>query len=417
MSEVKGNVSFLLGSGFSIPEGLCSVSYINEKVVNTKAGDFYLYQDQSAGYYIDDVYRDPNEGFTRHDRILFEDVLEGYVELVLGNDRSKFNYEEFFEFTNSFHDVPDNAHVVTQICDRYRAKLGLSAEDMTNNDTNLIFRVNNIYEQLVADLLDRPEYWEDVSVANYPPYDHFIEFITYLLGTNQVNVHTLNHDLFFDFLGKRHANLFRHYCDGYTERDSNVFGNIASNSFTHKGKKIYKRYKVRLRHFADKFDKDLRLFKLHGSIDTLKLYLSGRDEALRVKKNIGVDDFQFEEIDSRTQKYTSTRPFVKKQPDYLTGRAFKIRSYDEGYYKILFDHFKENLKSANVLIVIGYGFKDEGINDYIEKHYLSKGGKVIVIDKFKPEADIITKYTKQFEFHLDGVTGYSRDQFIGMLGS
>ncbi len=64
----------------------------------------------------------------------------------------------------------------------------------------------------------------------------------------------------------------------------------------------------------------------------------------------------------------------------------------DSYYQNLFKHFEENLKSSDLLIVIGYGFQDPGINDYLEKHFLTVGKKMVVIDPKKPNSVLIDKY-------------------------
>lgn len=51
MLMTVGNISLLLGSGFSIPEGLPSVTFINNKLSTIKESDFYLLSDQTAGFY------------------------------------------------------------------------------------------------------------------------------------------------------------------------------------------------------------------------------------------------------------------------------------------------------------------------------------------------------------------------------
>ena len=52
--------------------------------------------------------------------------------------------------------------------------------------------------------------------------------------------------------------------------------------------------------------------------------------------------------------------------DFLTVSTSKIAYYHRsGFYKKMFRKFRNNLVGAKALIVIGYGGKDEGINDYL----------------------------------------------------
>jgi hypothetical protein len=63
------------------------------------------------------------------------------------------------------------------------------------------------------------------------------------------------------------------------------------------------------------------------------------------------------------------------------------------------------------LIVIGYGFRDPGINEYLEKYFLSKGGRMIIInpnisdcrlfDKYNPEYILLGVNELRFEEHME----------------
>lgn len=70
---------------------------------------------------------------------------------------------------------------------------------------------------------------------------------------------------------------------------------------------------------------------------------------------------------------------------------------------MLFERFKKNLEKAEKLIVIGYGFKDDGINELLEKHYLQSGKHILVIDINKPDVAIIHQYAEQFRFTEAGI--------------
>ena len=52
----------------------------------------------------------------------------------------------------------------------------------------------------------------------------------------------------------------------------------------------------------------------------------------------------------------------------------------------LFKRFRSNLHKAELLIVIGYGCKDEGINKIIKENYDYKAKQVIVIDVGKDDS-------------------------------
>jgi homospermidine synthase len=58
----------------------------------------------------------------------------------------------------------------------------------------------------------------------------------------------------------------------------------------------------------------------------------------------------------------------------------------------LFKHFQKNLSDSELLVVIGYGFRDEEINNYLKKYFLTKNRPMIIIDPKEPPANFIDEY-------------------------
>ena len=80
-----------------------------------------------------------------------------------------------------------------------------------------------------------------------------------------------------------------------------------------------------------------------------------------------------------TEKYEEY-PFAY-HANFLTGTTFKIKKYEDPFlFKPLFNLFKKNLEKSEMLIIIGYGCKDSGINDIIKKHF--KGDKIFLVDPY-----------------------------------
>lgn len=103
----------------------------------------------------------------------------------------------------------------------------------------------------------------------------------------------------------------------------------------------------------------------------------------RIKHVRLLDQPVIEKFNSKNGRYYFEGVHDQVEPDYLSGTTNKTRYYrDEGYYNILFTEFEANLKRSNLLLVIGYGFKDPGINQYLEKFFLSAGKKMVVIDPY-----------------------------------
>ncbi len=416
---MKEHISFLFGSGFSAPEGIPTVNTINKRIRQLKEDEFYLGSNQKAFFY-KSTSRDPNSWMPSSyiDRMFAQEFISFYCIKMLENKIDLFNYEEFYDFVSEFLRFEKHKFEIGNFCNEFRAK-HIKTDIWYSNDHNLVWRFSKIFNQLISDLLTIPRYYEDTSLINYPPYDPLVGFIRESLKTKTVNVHTLNHDLFFDSLASKHVDLWQQFSDGFTEYGSPYFGEV---SFDHKFElwTVHKSYKVRLRYYNDDYSKNLRLYKLHGSIDNyilLRPDITGgshysKENAVRVKKDFAVGEFLMERIDEKLQKYVYDRPFSEQYPDFLTGTTEKIRLYHDPFFDNLFSNFKSNLLNSTHLFVIGYGFQDRGVNEYLENNYLIFNKPMIVIDIKKPDSYIIEKYKDQITFIDKGAIGVTYEEFI-----
>lgn len=401
-------ISVILGSGFSVPEGLPKVSDINSKLSNLKKDDFYIFSDQSAGFYKTD-YRDPNAWFSFLDRDFAEKFTAFYISTVLKGISDDFNYEVFYDYITDFLRFKKNNDKISAFCESFRE--GLKGQSYLDDDHNLVWRFSKIFNQLVADLLFVPNYYEDVSYTNYPTYDPFFSFLRENLTTKIINIHTLNHDLFFDHMASKHSSLWQHFTDGFTEYGSPYYGEV-SFDFKPLNNVVHKTYKVRLKFYNGEYKNSLRLLKLHGSINYTKLHLTSSGDTVRVKRDYGVRDFVYETFNPETKVYNYAHSFADNEPDYLTGTTEKIRQYSDPFYENLFTHFKQNLKNSSHLIVIGYGFQDRAINEYIENNFLIFNKKMVIVDIRKPDTVFFEKYSDQITFFDKGAIGLTFDEWM-----
>lgn len=72
------------------------------------------------------------------------------------------------------------------------------------------------------------------------------------------------------------------------------------------------------------------------------------------------------------------------------------------------------LNSTN-LFVIGYGFQDKGINEFLENNYLIFDKHIIVIDIKKPDSQLLEKYKDQITFVDKGATGVSFKEYMELV--
>jgi hypothetical protein len=95
----------------------------------------------------------------------------------------------------------------------------------------------------------------------------------------------------------------------------------------------------------------------------------------------------------------------------LSGTTYKTRRYSKGgYYPIIFEHFDKNLKSSDYLIIIGYGFGDDVINEYITNSFRTNSNKtVFIVDIKEPPTDLLKRSNV---FYIAGGVVAMDNQFI-----
>jgi hypothetical protein len=119
-----GKIAILLGSGFSILEGLPSLNDINNKLSIIKEGDFYLLSDQTARFYYSD-WKDPN-GWMQNsflDRLFVEEFTSFYCAEYLNNVRESYNYEKSYDFISDFIRFKIEKEKIDTFCEVFNSKI------------------------------------------------------------------------------------------------------------------------------------------------------------------------------------------------------------------------------------------------------------------------------------------------------
>ncbi len=381
------NVSFLLGSGFSIPDGLPSVGDLNARLSKVTEDEIIITSSQDA-FFLNGQF-DNNRFVNVDKRLFFQFFLEFYNNQVLLKGQN-FHYETFYDFYSGYLHSKENADIIEDFYDSFTARYPES--DFHLRDCyNRVNDFNNTFNQLLVGLLHQQKYHQEVSFSGYQNYGVFFNFIGRLLESHQVKVHSLNHDLLFDYVAQHHEKLWAAYCDGFELAGSPFYGKLEYyNPWDRQAFPVATHY-VKLPHFTNKFDKQLAFFKLHGSINTRIIHST--QVSNRVKHAYGISEYAVERFDNENGRYSFEFAINSISPDFLSGTTTKTRSYTNGdYYPKLFEHFANNLTSATILIVVGYGFQDPGINQFLEQYYLSRGGAMYVIDPGSPRSGLLQEY-------------------------
>lgn len=344
------NISFLLGAGFSIPEGYKGVKELNQIFVDVKDDEFSVNTDGTLR-----IYSHFNSSYNKY-KPIFIRCLKYY------NFFHQFDYEKFFDFLKT------NEERQNLIFNLYLSWLRKNSGVLHGNK-EVISKMINFLNQLVFEFLSHPKACklqsQYLNKPDYPNYNGFLNTIENLKnqGAN-INFHTLNHDLLLEKL-MNSAWLQNNYSDGFTKSNTQFYGIDDTGA------------KVPLAYFDNKYPNQIKIFKLHGSFDYYPYHFKNSksiDSYVKVDFNIGPSNL-FKNVTNPAIE--EANDFGNYHSDFLSGTTSKIRRYNETFYFNLLNHFENNLKNSDRLIIIGYGCSDKGINNLIKKHFRSKKISII----------------------------------------
>ena len=87
--------------------------------------------------------------------------------------------------------------------------------------------------------------------------------------------------------------------------------------------------------------------------------------------------------------------------DFLTGTTSKIKRYSEPLlFRKLFKKFRKNLRDADKLIIIGYGCKDEGINEMIKENFDYRNKPSFIIDAYAKDGSQVDLFKIELQAKL-----------------
>ena len=368
--EQRESVAFLLGAGFSIPMGYPTGSTVNKSILEfanqpvafSPAGELAI----SVGGTKPDFGYENN--YDKEFR-LCKELIAAYNKKV-----KEFDYEQFMDVLRSKDLYADYAPII----DRYVSDI-ITPYSLAGN-------LPDIFSQMVAHLLkdSNNKSWYEGLPTHIGPfrggpkasYNGFLQFVAKLKEEYLVNIHTLNHDLLLESFNR-----------------SEYFNGDMSDGFDDFGSRYYGRlhvperdtYLCRLERYTGRYyGKPIRLYKLHGSLNYVMMHRDSRyglvdDCEVKFRYGMGLMDL-FRE---RSKKNGYDNDFYSYHADFLTGTTSKMAYYHRsGFYKKMFRKFKNNLIRAKSLIVIGYGGKDEGINDYLLNYFDYRNKPCYFVDPY-----------------------------------
>lgn len=381
----RGSISLLLGAGFSAPMGYPIGGKMNDKMQHLDVNSFWFDNAGKLKVYDKDAPAEDRGKTGNNDyQESFRLCLALIKEYASVPDRN-FDYEKFYDFIYTdkaknlcFSKLLEPLNAEPEKCECY------------------LDSVPSIYNQLVDYCLkDRNgNSWYDKKADQEEPisiYSGFLNCLSALCETTEINVHTLNHDLLFDSFNN-YGHLKDKISDGFCECGSPFYGELKCNESS---------YICRLPRFFGVYDSAVRLYKLHGSLDYVPFYRTreGYEKEfmcyVKRRREIGVSEIK---RDCGLWKGYEDSQF-QQHPDCLTGSTVKVLRYKEPFFNNLLCHFEENLMQADKLIIIGYGFKDDGINNIIMRSFDYEHKHVYIVDNHAPKDGLVAKFAKKLNAH------------------
>lgn len=372
-------VSLLLGAGFSAPMGYPIGNQLNQRLQNYR-------------HYFPSVSPDGKLYFLNpHQKIsTMGNPYCAYLKCCISlieeySKREKFDYEVFFEFLAQRGYLSEPSYL--EICNSFTTDI-ITIDNIASN-------IDAIYNQMVSSLLkdgDNSLWYDNIPyhIGKIAEYDGFLKILREWGQNSVIHVHTLNHDMLFESFNRTDY-ISGEICDGFEELGSDYYGELRTQED--------RTYHVRLERFTGIYNRNIRLYKLHGSLDYVLYYKTAEDgitlvadKYVKTRYGIGYDNLL---RDTHTGYSYERYPFAY-HANYLTGTSSKIRKYEDPLlFKPLFESFKNNLQNSELLIIIGYGCKDKGINDIIANHF--KGKRVYLVDPYCDGNETIYEFAKRIE--------------------
>lgn len=328
MCKQSNNISFLLGAGFSAPAGYPIGNSVNQSVLEfRKQNSYFSLTGKLSHWHESGCNTELGKFFP-----LFLDTIDYYAQ----NYSKSFNYEEYFDFLKQ---EILKSH-------EYERWVRTKFSNMEINQ-NLVYAFLRIYNQIIEDIIypNKNSKLED--------YNEFIKWIVKRSKEKIVHIHTLNHDLLLE--GELLPDFIS---DGYQQEGSQyTCRNYSKNT------------DELLPMYTGIYQKNVRLYKLHGSFDQF-IYHEEDGKIIHVKIPNKADF-------SCIEDNLGHKDISNYHPDFLSGTTSKIQRYKEPYYSKLLKCFEDNIINSEKIIVIGYGGNDSGINKMLADN--SHGQKMIVV--------------------------------------
>lgn len=386
------NISFLIGSGFSVPAGYPTTSEMNQRLGIINMSEICIHTNGDAWFLNGDV--DQNADHMKvNERRFVQEFLKFYNRDILKGNEG-FHYETFYDYYRKFIDGQEYTEDLNTFLTEFRETNG--------DDHNILYEFHLTFVQLIQQLLEKDLERGHLAKPYHPNYSTFLLLVESLSKTHQIHFHSLNHDLYLEHLSISDC-MHGKLDDGFEELGSPYYGKLY---------KKYEKYFVRLPKFTNKYVSQFCLYKLHGSIDHYWYKNANALDLIKLKREISqIDLYKEEGTDDNLRYVNDPTNYI---PDFLTGVNSKVGRYVEGkYYPCMMKYFENNLNNSNTLIVIGYGFGDVKINEFIDEFSSDDQKVMFIVGIDEPQTDLLQHTNVHF---VDGgVSGMNKDFILNNM--
>lgn len=361
---MKNNLVVILGAGFSRPAGLPLANDIKERFDRNQIGKL-LHFGSSEWMWSDgkrDV--DKHNGTIHSESTIYAYILNEIIQKYKAEKGSFDNYELFYQWVQ---DISKTRVIKNEVYDRAKSKLIGDYPSIKNyvpeyeGDTHpFLFRfdndsdlnnITNIINYLIADLLSFNTSQFNTSLYQYEQFFRFIKEF------DEVDIFTLNHDLLLENLCKAYG---AKYSRGFTKQNSEIH---------------YQDEGTPIAVFKCAFDKPIRIHKLHGSLDFYRFehYVQGEKPYLE-----STGEYNYFTTTNYREKHFAIRvdPETGKTlqdlnsdiiPKFITGTDKTRIINNDLMYSVLFRRFENSIAEVDHVLISGYSYGDEHINNELQK--------------------------------------------------
>ena len=436
------HISFLLAAGFSKPAGYPLAYEVSSLLLQVQSsgiainsdGRAWLRPEFEAHLRSADAaapFAEIQDGFSWSGRA-GADALEAILEVYL-QDHNLSSYEDFYDELVQYG-RRDPIRLTAPAFQAAYEKRNLHADSQHQGDKRHIGQAiagaHNIFVQLLegAIVKDPAAGTPDAGEA----YGRLIQLLrTYGQPSDgwlsapapchHFYLHTLNHDVFLE--GLLNSDVYDNaieYSDGFSEMGSPYYGRLELTSDFPRYLWQWPSYaNVRMPQFTGQYEKLIHLLKLHGSLDYWSFGVEANDQGLYepqvVKKQPWLDHLHLHREIEKQGKLIYRNDFTNYYPLFLSGTTAKLEQYDDPIlFQQLLVRFAQNLVRSEILVIIGYGFRDSGINDYILPFLNDPTKRVIVIGR---ELPTWFPAVKPDMFRTGGLEAYDFAELEGFITS